>query len=38
VAKGETKKRRKEETKKRKKKMVPMGNTLMKRGTMADRV
>jgi hypothetical protein len=31
-------KRRNEETKKRKRRMVPMGNTLEKRGTMVDRV
>jgi len=32
------KKRRSEEAKKRRKGMVPMGNTLMKRGTMIDLV
>jgi hypothetical protein len=33
----EMKKRRREEGKKGRKRMVPMGNTLMKRGTMVDR-
>jgi hypothetical protein len=31
-------KERNGETKKRRKRMIPMGNTLMKHGTMVDRV
>jgi hypothetical protein len=38
LAKEETKKRGNEEEKKRKRKMVPMGNTFMKHGTMIDHV